>query len=251
MLLSPLLALIWIGVCQPPAGCSDELVVNGRPRAIDTSAVPDRVLAEMRGGILLDNGLNIAIGLDIQTRVDGLLLLHTVYASDGPTSGLRVYTDGTSGPRIAPGTLTVNVPGGNGGAAVSVDRSAAGTTISLDDPSESAQVNLVNAEPGQWLNANGQKLVPVSEGSPPVSEGPGTFNVAVQDRGTVVTLDTASLQIRHLIGQATGVVIANTANDRSIDTISSVNVELQGISPALLSGLFTADQLAFDAMSKR
>jgi hypothetical protein len=47
------------------------------------------------------------------------------------------------------------------------------------------------------------------------------------------------------------VVLANSGSDRTIDTVSSVNVDLQGVSPALLSGLFAAQRAALDAVVGR
>lgn len=244
--------LALLSLLLAPAGVETPIVVTGRAdRVLAAPIVPDPVLATMRGGIDLANGLAVAIGVDIQTRVDGLLLLHTVYASDGPDAGVRVYTDGRDGDRTAPGTIAVNIPGNSGAAAIIVDRSPTGTTVVVGSGSQAAKVNLVNADPGQWLNANGQTPVAVTVGGAPVTQGPGTFRVDTDDSGAVVTLDASMLQIRHLIGQATGVSVANTANNRAIDTVSSVNVDLQGVSPGLMSSLFTADQLALDAMTRR
>ena len=114
----PIFALI-AAVTSPPAA-----VVPLREAVV----VPDSDLADMRGGILLPNGLTIAIGIDIQTRIDGVLALHTIYSSETPTNGVRVYTDGTDSPSIAPGSTTVTT-GGGGTTSIDVSRSPTGTTV--------------------------------------------------------------------------------------------------------------------------
>lgn len=216
------------------------------PFAVDR--VPDPELAAMRGGMHLPNGFDVAIGIDIQTRVDGILVLHTIYASDGPVVGTRVYTDGANAARYAPATVTVTSPLTSGAPVIVTDRSPTGTTVAPGSPSPAATVNLVNGIQATWLTAEGQTEVPVTQGGPAVTTGPGTFSLSSGDNGVISTLDTQGLQITHLIGQATGAVIANTANDRAIDTISSVNIDLQGASPALMGAIFTADRLAIEAV---
>jgi len=82
--------------------------IDGRPIArLAGPIVPDATLARMRGGVLLPNGITLTLGIDIQTRVDGTLVLHSIYNSDGPDAGIRVFTDGKDSPRAAPGTITV------------------------------------------------------------------------------------------------------------------------------------------------
>jgi len=211
---------------------------------------PDRALARMRGGLRLPNGLNVAIGIDIQTWVDGSLALHTIYSSEGANAGVRVYTDGTDAPTTAPGTVTVSMPAANGGAVV-VDRSPTGTTITAPTWTVPVNLNLVQGAPSIWLDAEGQKQVPVTPNGPAVQSDSGKIKLTTDDRGATVTLDAPMLEVQHLVGQATGIVVANTANDRAIDTVSSLNVDLQGVSPALMSGMFIANRIAADAVSRR
>ena len=237
-----------------PAGSSTErpeIVVTARPDTFDRAArVPDRQLGAMRGGMRLPNGFEVAIGIDIQTRVDGILVLHTIYASDGPIMGVKVYTDGTDGERYAPGTIVVMAP--NSPAPIIVTtRSPSGTTIAPGSSSGASTVNLVNGPETTWVTADGQNEVPVTVDGGPVTTGPGTFSLRSASNGVTSELDTADLQIRHLIGQATGVVIANAGSNRAIDTVSSVNIDLQNVAPLVATSIFSNQALALDIVRGR
>lgn len=229
------------------------VVVASRPaqnRPLPGPVVADAALATMRGGLALPNGLNVAIGIDIQTRIDGLLALHTIYASEGALPGVRVFTDGLDPVPLAPATLTVTSRGTVGVPLLIVDRSPTGTTIVPTAATSAETVNLVNGDPSTWLSSEGQIQIPVTSNGPPVASQAGPVRLTTDERGAVVTLQAPMAEIRHLIGQTTGVVIANTADDRRIDTVSSVNVDLQGISPALLAGIFVAQRAVLAAFTR-
>lgn len=232
----------------PPSIGADEIVVTAPFPITGTRRVSDPELAEMRGGMVLPNGFDVAVGIDIQTRVDGMLLLHTIYTSAGPQVGTRIFTDGTNPVRYAPNTVEVTTPASSGAPTIIADRSPTGTTIWATVAQPTATVNLVNDVQSTWLTAEGQAEVPVQQDGPAITAGPGTFTLKTGDNGAVAVLDTGSLQIQHLVGQATGAVIANTQNDRAIDTISSVSIDLQGISPALMGAIFTASRVAVEAV---
>ncbi|MET0375741.1 MAG: hypothetical protein ABW128_15980 [Rhizorhabdus sp.] len=216
----------------------------------DPPAVPDAELATMRGGLLLPNGLNVAIGIDIQTRIDGVLALHTIYSSEGPNAGVRVYTDGTTSPSAAPGTVTV-ATGDPDWPTVSVSRTPTGTTVTAPGPDTPASVNIVAGPATGWLDAAGQTLVPVTANGPAVTASSGSVRLTSDDRGTQVALVTPATEIRHLVGQATGAVIANTGNDRAIDTVSTINVNLVGLPVALMNGVLLVNRIAADAAGQR
>jgi hypothetical protein len=226
------------------------LVVARKPHQFGTE-VADEVLAAMRGGVALPNGLNIAIGIDIQTRVDGLLALHTIYATDGPDAGVRVFTDGAAPSIVPPGTIAVKTGGSDGSPEITVSRAPTGSTVDVSTPSAPTRVNILSGMPSTWQTAAGQTPVPVTENGPAVSTPAGNIALVTNDRGAVVTLDAPMLRIQQIVGEAAGVIIANTANDRTIDTISSVNLDLQGLSPELLAGLSMGDQLALAVASAR
>jgi hypothetical protein len=177
-------------------------------------------------------------------------VLHTIYASDGPITGVKVYTDGTDGERYAPGTIVVTAP--NSPAPVIVTtRSPSGTTIAPGSPSATSTVNLVNGPETTWVTAAGQTEVPVTVDGGPVTTGPGTFMLTSAPNGVTSELDTADLQIRHLVGQATGVVIANAGSNRAIDTVSSVNIDLANVAPLVATSIFSNQALALDIVRGR
>jgi hypothetical protein len=228
-----------------------DIVVAAPRHALAAPIVPDAELARMRGGLRLPNGLDISLGIDIQTRVNGLLALHTVYASDGVAPGIRVYADGEKTVPLAPTTLTVSSSGTAGAPTLIVDRSPTGTTVIPSSATPATTVNLVSGDPSIWLSGAGQIRIPVTPNGPAVAAPAGDVRLTQSDAGTVVSLETPTLLVQQLVGQATGVVVANSADNQVIDTVSSVNVDVQGLSPQLFAGAFAMQRLALDAATAR
>jgi len=229
-------------------------LLAGTPATSDDAAnaqpVPDGELAMMRGGLMLPNGLNVAIGIDIQTRIDGVLALHTIFSSESPAIGIRIYTDGTTSPSQVPGTVTV--AGGDANwPTVSVSRSPTGTTVVAPATGPATSINIVSGPTSGWLDAAGQTLVPVVANGPPLAADGGSIRLTTDERGAQVALITPAVEVRHLIGQATGAVIANTANGISIDTVSTVNVNLIGLPAGLTNGMLMVNRIAAEAAGRR
>ncbi|WP_341209313.1 hypothetical protein [uncultured Sphingomonas sp.] len=230
------------------------LIAAALAAASDTPAgdapvrVPDRELATMRGGLMLPNGLNVAIGIDIQTRIDGVLALHTIFSSEA--QGVRVFTDGRTSPSEVPGTVTVE-SGDPSWPTVSVSRTPTGTTVTAPVASAPGSVNIVSGPTTGWLDAAGQTPVPVVANGPAVEASSGNIRLTSDDRGSQVQLVTPTTEIRHLVGQATGAVISNTANDRVIDTVSTVNVNLVGLPAGLMNGMLLVNRIATEAAGPR
>lgn len=210
--------------------------------------VPDRELATMRGGLMLPNGLNVAIGIDIQTRIDGVLALHTIFSSEA--QGVRVFTDGRTSPSEVPGTVTVET-GDPSWPTVSVSRTPTGTTVTAPAAGAPASVNIVSGPTTGWLDASGQTPVLVVANGPAVDASSGSIRLTSDARGSQVQLVTPATEIRHLVGQATGAVISNTANDRVIDTVSTVNVNLVGLPAGLMNGMLLVNRIATEAAGPR
>ena len=242
-----------LALLTPPLAAQTlpRIVVVAPNRPFHVAPVPEAELKTMRGGLRLPNGLELLLGIDIQTRVDGLLALHTVYASDGQTPGIRVYTDGLNPVPSAPTTQTVQGSTTITPPVLTVDRTPTGTTILPGGTTVGATVNLVVGDPSTWLSGEGQTQLPVTRNGAPVATAQG--DVSLQDRpdGAVVVLKSPDLEVQQLIGRATGVVVANMADNRTIDTISAVNVDLRGLTPGLLSGQFMMQRAALDAVLSR
>lgn len=247
--------MLWLALLALAGGAgdaaSDIVVTAPRARPFDAKPVSEPQLAQMRGGVLLPNGIAIAIGIDIQTRVDGLLVLHTIYASDGPIIGARVFTDGAAQPETAPGTITVTTPDNAGTPIVTVARTPTGTTVVANPGRPGATVNLVAAPASFWVTADGQQQVPLAENGAPVRQGPGSFGLSSAGGTITSTLAASDYEIRHFIGRVTGTAVTNTGNDRAIDTVSSVNIDLQGGLPALTPSLIQSLMVGSDAVRGR
>ncbi len=256
MFSTPALALAaFVLVAASPAArmtkASAILVIAPHDDFPDIRRVPDRELAVMRGGVLLPDGLNIDVGIDIQTRLNGALILHTVYSTDGPAAGIKVYTDGTTAPSTTPATVSLNTAAAASTPTIIVDRATTGTIVAAPSPTQPITVNLLQGAPSTWLDGQGQNVVPVIANGPAVSSDGNEIQLATGAQGAIVTLNGPGLEVQQLVGQATGVVVANTGNDRVITTVSSINVDVQGISPALMAGIFAADRLATAAIQAR
>lgn len=76
--------------------------------------VPDQSLEKMRGGFVLPTGLNVGIGITTETRIDGQLVLRSVFTADHGPGTLAIQG------RDAAGNL-VNLPVEPGGQAVGPD----------------------------------------------------------------------------------------------------------------------------------
>lgn len=229
-----------ISVAAPPT----QLPFASDSRASDIS------LDSMRGGVLLPNGLDVAIGIDIQTRVNGELALHTVLSTEAPNPyGLRVLVDGNESEPM-PAGVTVQ-PQASPGQVLIIDRRGAGTTLM---PSRTwtpgTSVRVVNAPREVWPAYAGESELDVAAGGPAVATDLGNVRVDRDDAGATVTLSSDTLVVQHLLGQATGVVVANTANDQSIDTISAIDVDLQGAWPIITNAIFAVGAIAADAAAR-
>jgi hypothetical protein len=227
------------------------VTIQGRPTTGWNRPLSAPELASMRGGFTLPNGVSLELGIDIQTRVNGVLALHTVYASSGPNVGVRVYADGTQQLPSPPTIQNVSSPGMVSSPVLVIDRSPTGTTILPSAPTPAATVNLLSVDPTTWPSGAGQKEIPVTPGGQPVQTDNGAVSLTRTDAGDIVTLSAPDLQVQQLVGQATGIVVANTANDRVIDNVSAINVQLTGFSPQLLSSALVAERLALDSMGAR
>ncbi|WOK35933.1 hypothetical protein [Sphingomonas sp. C3-2] len=170
------------------AAHAEEAGAEDRGPFAGAARLDEAELDRMRGGFLLPNGLDIALGLEIATLVNGEVALRTVLTLD-QGSAINVYTGGSA-------------------------------PASGDGP----QVNLGSAEgPGSGLGAG----VPVTPNGASINTPMGQISLEQGDRGSVVVLAGNALELRHMIGSITGAVVANTGNDRVIDTVVTVNLDMR------------------------
>ncbi len=205
--------------------------------------VSDAALQTMRGGIALPGGLNIAIGIAIETRVDGVLALRTQFSTETP--GIQVYAGGPWAGATASGSATAAAATSP---TIQYDRNAIGTTVVLWP---AATFNAVKVGSGAGANAPVPTMapLPVSVGGPGVATAFGTVRLLGTATGNIAELTGPDLVIQQAIGQATGAIIANSANNRAIDTATFVGIDVRGaIFP---SGLTSSIEHAAQAVADR
>lgn len=167
----------------------------------DRRTVADGGLADVRGGFLLPNGMDIALGVTVDTLINGNPALSTVLTVDDG-SHLSIYTGGNAQQPAA--TAQLLVPGPNGPSLV---------RITQDAPSSSG--------------ANGgQMIAPLPNGAP-VQTPWGAVQLTQSDEQTTVMLMGDGLELRHMIGSVTGALVANTASDRVIDNMVTIDLDIR------------------------
>lgn len=202
--------------------------------------VPDRALAGMRGGILLANGTNVAIGIALETRVDGIVALRTQFSTE--TVGVQVFAGGPP-----PATDGVATPANSspGLPDIRIIRNGIGTTIGMAPNVSIGQMRVSSAAAetvGTPLDLGGDRSVATAF---------GTVQAMRTATGTVVQLTGADLSIQQSIGQAIGTVVANTASNRVIDTVTAVNIDLRGmVIPAGMTSALEAVAIAVAARNR-
>jgi hypothetical protein len=163
--------------------------------------IPDRKLDRIRGGFLLPNGMDIDLGITVDTRIDGGLVLSTVLTVDD-AAHLAVYTGG-SGPQQTTATLVL-VPGPNGPSLVRVTQDA------LPSPGGSGR----------------QPIAAISNGTP-VQTPWGAVQLAQSDTQSTVLLVGEGIELRHMIGAITGALVANTGSNRVIETMVTIDLDIR------------------------
>lgn len=185
--------------------------------------VEDADLSEMRGGFGLPGGLQVAIAVQSDTRVNGLLMLRSVFVVDQGAPELSVFgrTDGS--------TAASGVVGG-------------GSTTSISVSSQTAPVGGA---------AEGLRQLAVTPGGAAVATDGGSVHVDRLGAGNQVVLSGSTLDVSHLAGQAYGSIVANRGNDVTIDTVTNINIDLKNTLPSNIgSAMFRVEALAIDSATR-
>lgn len=238
------LALSMLLFLQAPRVASAVSPYEGAP-------LQEEVLDLLRGGVLLPNGLDVALGFDLRTMVDGQLALHTVLSTELPSPDrLRVLVGPKADPM--PDGQAVELPSPTTPELL-LDRRGAGTTVAIGTTGAAlvggrTVVNVVTAPREQWPAYVGETEISPTLDGPAVGTALGAVTLRQQTGGgSVITLSGESLVIQHLIGQATGVAVLNAASDRRIDTVSTLDVDVKGGWVNTANGLFGISAIAADA----
>lgn len=210
-------------------------------------AVTDDELTDMRGGVLLPDGLDVDIGIDIQTEVDGVLVLHTVLSTAAPAAqALRVFVGGAA-PSNA-GSTTVAL--GSATPMLTLDRSGASTTLVTSTAPLSPTVLVLNAPTNVWPQYPDETQLNVVPNGPPVQTSNGSVQIQQAGDNSAVTLMGNGITVSHLLGDATGALVSNQLNNQSIQSMTVVDVDLHGTWPAIANVMFNVGNIAVSAVRK-
>ncbi len=188
---------------------------QAEPAAYKAAIVSDGALDTMRAGFELPNGMDISIGIQIDTLVNGTTVLRTLLTgSDGST--LQVFA---GGPATSSDT-------GNAGKGLSVH---VGSTVLADGSVSNGQL--------VQLTPNGASVVTES----------GTVHLVQSNGQSTVLLDGNDLALQHMIGALTGAIVANQGSDRTIDTNVTVNLNVQNSAIPIGSMLMHLDNVLLGA----
>lgn len=181
--------------------------IAAAPAAADSGSfegaqiVPDGNLGDVRGGFLLPNGMDIGLGITVDTLVDGRLALSTVMTVDN-AANLSIYTGGNM--RRQTTTTEFRVPGPN-----------------------SPTLFRITQDESPSLDGGGKQPIAISPNGAPVATPLGTVQLSQSDTQSTVVFAGEGLELRHMIGAVTGALVANTANNRVIDTMVTVNLDIR------------------------
>lgn len=212
---------VLLGASSPTFAAAD-LAFPEQERGIPFAAsatLSDAQLDELRGGFELPNGMDVVVGVDIQTLVNGALALRSVLNTD----------TGTPVVFVGDGSGVVNATGG---------AATGGVVVRVGDTATTTQAQV------------GEQQVMLTVNGPAVSTPSGAVQLIRDDNGSQVLLSGDSLELRQMIGSLTGSIVANTANDRTIDTVVTINVDVQNSGLLAGNAMLRADSLALDTAGR-
>ncbi|ONF95207.1 hypothetical protein [Sphingomonas jeddahensis] len=202
----------------------------------------DEELAEVTGKFMLPNGAAIAMSVTSDTLVDGQLVLRSTLTVNDRASLAVFGSDGTPTPPRA---------------TARAGATPAGVTILVDRQSGLRSITPTYAAPAVAVNVKDGPAASGATGVVPLALRPGMAVetphgvVSLAASGNRVTLSGNQIDVTHLMGPAIATAITNAANDRTIDTITSVDLDLTRITPLTLGGArLGASDLALDATTR-
>ncbi len=240
-----LAALLAIGFLSAAViGMPAASVYAGGEMAFDSAPVGDAELAGSYGKFIAPNGVDIAMIVQSDTAINGQIVLRSVLIADRGPASIQVFAPavGAQGPQVQ-GNAAQSATGSQG-LTVTIDRTGATSTVR---PTYAASPTMPNVAIGEGGQTDSSGLVPVtvSAGGAGVDTGAGTVTAATTANGSRITLDAQGLSISHLIGGATGSIITNTVNNRTIDTVTTVSIDVHNSEALSLgSSLLRVDGLA-------
>lgn len=216
----------------------------GQVMSAEHVPVPDATLAQQRGGFQLPNGLDIALTVQTQTAVNGAVVLRTVFQAAQGTPTLTVYAP-RNGETVASAPAGQQANGSN----------AASVPVVTYDPRAGIQVMPRAGGPAIALGHGATAATGAQAGLEQIAGGVTDNGVVTQAAtGGVRTVELAArdLTITHLAGNAFGSAIANSGSDRTIDTQTSVAIDLGQAGPDVIgSTMLRVGEIAGAAVASR
>lgn len=221
------------------------LALTAAPLPAQEMGVPlaDAELAELTGKFILPNGGSLALSVTSDTMLNGALVLRTVLTVD---QGSRVQVFGRPD-GAAPPAGTIHgagqaVPVLTSGASVLFDRRS-GAQIT---PPTVSTIRVGGT--GAGAAELGLTPITVAAGGPAVRTPDGLVSVTTLPNGTQVSLAGDQIGIAHLVGPSVATAILNSGNDRTIDTVTTIGIDLHDAAAlAMGSAAMKVDALAADA----
>jgi hypothetical protein len=97
----------------------------------------------------------------------------------------------------------------------------------------------------------GLESVPFDDAMKGIQTALGTLTVRSSAQGSRVDLSGRDISVSNLLGNALGSVVANSANDRTIDVMTTVNIQVSGVDAGALGGAFPlVNAVAADAATR-
>lgn len=219
------------------------MLANGPVAAVfEDNDVPDAVLAEQRGGIRLPNGIDATWSVNTTTAVNGAVVLQTVVKVD---EARRVSTFAPASGQIVNSPAGQTSTAGTGDMRVSYDAMNGIQISSSRNPSGLSVTSAANGQTGQLVDGLTEVDLPQV-----------TDNGAIRQVGTgsaqAIELQGQDLRVVHFTGNALGTAISNSGSDRTIDTLTTVSLDLRNAGPDVLgSAMFRVENVAIEALSSR
>ncbi|GGB39360.1 hypothetical protein GCM10011380_31060 [Sphingomonas metalli] len=250
-----LLAAAWLVWASPAAGQDADAPVTP-PAVAPTAILPappvaDADLATMTGKFLLPGGGALALSITSDTMVNGALVLRTVLTVD-QGSNLAVFGRAAGVPAVAAPHETgasAAAPSLAQGVSVLFDRRA-GTQIVMPTVTTVRAAGATGIGDARPAGANAQDgVVPIAvvAGGPAIATPDGLVTLSNLPRGAQVTLEGDRLGIAHLVGQSVGGAVLNAGNDRVIDHVTTIGIDLKDASAlAMGSAAMRVDAVVTD-----
>lgn len=211
-----------------------------------TSPLSDEELAQVTGKFILPNGVELALTVTSDTVVNGQLILRTVLSVD-QKSELTVFGRNQATPAASYSGNGGSATMAPGGVVITLDRQSGIQTITPTFAVLRGSTVTIGSEM-QSPQSLGLTALPLAAGGPAIQTADGSVSLQAVSGGSLVTLSGDQLAVSNLVGQSIATAIANSANDRTIDTVTNIAIDARDITPYQLgSAQLRVDSLVLDA----